>query len=91
MRSPTAFVTAVTRKTSAARSLKIPFIPTMDAMASICISITSKMGPLVSDRTNSSARSHESNVSGLISQTAASGFSSMLRFVLLKNWWESAT
>ena len=76
---------------SAALSLKMPFIPTIDAMASICMSIASKIGPCVSEWSNSSSRSHVSNDSGWISQTVALGFSWTLRLVLLKNWCESAT
>jgi hypothetical protein len=37
---------------SAARSLKTPDIPVIEAMASICMSIASKIGPSVSDRSN---------------------------------------
>src|SRR5262249_2017945 len=49
IRSPHGLVTDPTRKMSADRSLKMPFIPTIDAIASICMSIAAKIGPLVSE------------------------------------------
>ena len=39
---------------SAARSLKMPDMPVADAIASICMSMASKIGPSVSERWNSS-------------------------------------
>ena len=48
--SSTAASIAITWYTSAARSLKIPFNPQYDAIASIRRAMRSKSGPAVSDR-----------------------------------------
>ena len=75
---------------SAARSLKMPDMPVAEAIASICISIASKIGPSVSERWNSSCSTQLACPRRSDTQTHARGFSRTLRIVLLKNWNESA-
>ena len=76
---------------SAARSLKMPDMPVAEAIASICMSIASKIGPfrlraLELEISTQSARPTKS-----VTPTQARGFSRTFLIVLLKNWKDSAT
>ena len=76
---------------SAARSLKMPDMPVADAIASICMSIASKIGPSVSERSNSRSSAQSACPTKSVTPTQARGFSRTFLMVLLKNWKESAT
>ncbi len=76
---------------SAAFSLKMPFSPTYDAIASMRRNMRSKIGPDVSDRSNLRRSAQPWLLSGSITRISAYGFSAMLRRLLLKNWNDSAT
>ena len=75
---------------SAARSLKMPDIPVADAIASICMSMASKIGPSVSERTYSSSSAQSVCAARSEMPTQARGFSRMFLMVLLKNWNDNA-
>ena len=76
---------------SAARSLKMPDMPVADAIASICMSMASKIGPSVSERSNSSSSAQSAWPAKSVRPTQARGFSRTFLIVLLKNWNDSAT
>src|SRR5687768_10568803 len=76
---------------SAARSLKMPFRPLYDAIASTRSAIRSNTGPAVSDRWYRRRSPQPWPVSGFSTRTYACGFSAMFRRLLLKNWNERAT